>query len=209
MIEFILQYKWVFLILGEVIFWVSLLGFFIVRYAFGLEKLSKYFIFLWLASDAWLLVLGIMDYRDTGTFDTFQVIIVLFLLYALTFGRNDMRKLDQWMKRNIRKWKGEPPVEEEKEKKLYGLDYAVKQGKEFALHALMYTAVLVVLSFFSDFRSPNELLKLNDFGDILGYLIEKGWFTDPTIGKITGIWTLILIIDAVITVTYFIFPKKA
>lgn len=209
MIEFILQYKWLFLILGEVIFWVSLLGFFIVRYAFGLEKLSKYFIFLWLTSDAWLLALGVMDYRNTGTFDTFQVIIVIFLLYALTFGRNDMRKLDQWMKRNIRKWKGEPPVEEEKEEKLFGLDYAVKQGKEFALHALMYASVLFILSFFSDFRSPNEILKLNDFGDALGHLIEKGWFTDPTIGKITGIWMLILIIDAVITVTYFIFPKKA
>lgn len=209
MIDFILQYKWLFLILGEIIFWVSLLGFFIVRYAFGLEKLSKYFIFIWLFSDAWLLMLGIMDYRNTGTFDTFQVIIVIFLLYALTFGRNDMRKLDRWMKRNIRKWKGEPPIEEEKEEKLYGLAYAAKQGKEFALHALMYAVALVIFSFFSDFQSPVEVLGMNDFGDNLGNIIQKGWFADPIIGKITGIWMLVLIIDAVITLSYFIFPKKA
>ncbi|RST77155.1 hypothetical protein D4T97_001260 [Siminovitchia acidinfaciens] len=208
MTEFILHYKWLFLIMGEIIFWVSLFGFFIVRYALGWEKLSKYFIFLWLFSDAWLLILGIMDYRSTGTFDTFQVVILIFLFYAVTFGRNDMRRLDRWMKRTIKKWKGEPPDEAEKIEKLSGMSYAIMQGKEFALHVAMFAAVIAVLSFFMDFRGFNYFFA-NGSGDIIETVIKNGWFVEPTVGKITGVWTLILIIDAVITVSYFIIPKKA
>ena len=209
MIEYILQYKWLFFVLGEIAFWVSLLGFFIVRYALGLEKLSKYFIFIWLMSDAWLLTIGILDYKSTGVFDTFQVVIIIFLLYALTFGRNDMKKLDRWMKRNIKKWKGEPLDEEDKQEKLYGLKYAAKQGKEFALHIGLYAAVITILSFFNELRSFDIKFTSKNTGDMIGHMIENGWFIDPTIGKITGIWTLVLIIDAIITISYFIFPKKA
>lgn len=205
MTDLILQYKWLFLILGEIIFWVSLLGFFIIRYAFGQEKLSKYFIFIWLLSDVWLLILGILDYRKTGAFSTFQVVIIIFLFYAVTFGRNDMRKLDRWMKRKIGKWKGEPQGEVEKEEKLYGMKYAVKQGKEFVMHVAMFAAVMAVLSFFLEFRGFDYFFETKSLGD----LIKNGLFVEPTVGKITGVWALIVIIDAVITISYFIFPRKA
>ncbi|MFD1706879.1 hypothetical protein ACFSCZ_09065 [Siminovitchia sediminis] len=209
MTEWILQYKWLFLILGEIIFWVSLLGFFVIRYAFGREQLSKYFILVWIFSDVWLLVLGILDYRHTGTFDTFQVVILIFLFYALTFGRNDMKNLDRWVKRKIKKVKGEPLHEDQNSMKLYGMAYAIKQGKDLMKHVLMFAAVMIVMSFFVDFRGFSHLAGDKNLGDMLGSTIENGWFADPVLGKITGVWTLILIIDTVITVSYFVFPRRA
>lgn len=209
MIDFILQFKWLFLILGEVVFWVSLLGFFVLRYALGREKESKYFILAWLLSDVWLLVLGFLDYRRTGEIGTFQIVIVIVLLYALTFGRSDMKKLDRWVKRQIRKWKGEAPEEGEGQERLTGMRYAVSQGREFAMHLAMYAAVILILSFFLPFRGFDGLISSGGFGDTLGHLIEEGLFADPVAGKITGIWTLILIIDLAITLSYFILPRKA
>ncbi len=42
---------------------------------------------------AWLL------YRETGEISSLQIIITIFVLYAITFGYQDFRKLDRWMKK--------------------------------------------------------------------------------------------------------------
>lgn len=208
MIEFILQYKWLFLIVGEVIFWVSLIGFFLLRYLFSLEKLSIYFIFLWLFSDVWLLALGVFDYKHTGTFDTFQVIIVIFLIYALTFGRSDLKKLDLFIQRTVKRWRGEPLQEKEQQEKRFGMAFALQQDKEFVLHLIMYVIVIAIFSFFVEIRDIADLFLAPNVGDLIKHLIENGLFDHPLLSKVTGVWTLILLIDAVITASYFVSPRK-
>ncbi|MBS4208015.1 hypothetical protein [Bacillus sp. FJAT-50079] len=208
LIEWILDHKWLFFIMGEVLFWGSIIGFISLRYLFRLESLSKYFILIWIFSDLWLFTIGVLDYRRTGEFATFQIIIIIFLLYALTFGRSDMKKLDRWMKRTIKKWKGEPLDETDITEKLYGMAYALKQGKEFALHLLLYVGVIIIFSFFYKIRAINEITNGNGTGDMIENVIKNGWFDHPFIGKVTGVWTLVLVIDALITVSYFLFPKK-
>lgn len=205
--DLVSEFKWLFLIIGEVVFWVSISGFFILRYIYNQEKSSKYFILIWLLSDLWLLVIGILDYRNTGEFDTFQIIIIIFLLYAFTFGKNDIKKLDRWIRRAIKKWKGIPLDESDVGENLYGMAYAFNQGKEFALHAILFVVAIMVFSFFADIRNVDEIFS-TDFGDSLGRLIENGLFQHAVLGKVTGIWLLIFIIDAIITISYFIFPKK-
>lgn len=106
MVDFILQYKWMFFIIGEIVFWVSIIGFLVLRYVFKLEKLSKYLIFVWLLSDVWLLIIGILDYRKTGEFNTFQIVIVVALIYALTEGKKDLQKLENYIKRKVANWRG-------------------------------------------------------------------------------------------------------
>ncbi|RFU69672.1 hypothetical protein [Bacillus sp. V59.32b] len=208
MVEFILEYKWAFFIIGEILFWMSITGFLLLRYLIGLDKLSKYFIFIWLFSDAWLLFIGILDYTHTGKFDTFQLIIIVFLIYALTFGKNDFKKLDRFIKRNVRKWKGEEPEAEERDEKLYGMSYFIKELKGLAIHLVVYTVVLIILAFLLDLRDYEHIVISGDFNKTVENIIEKGFFTNPAVGKATGIWTLVLLIDTIITFSYLVFPKK-
>ncbi|HWO98887.1 MAG TPA: hypothetical protein VNM45_21740 [Bacillus sp. (in: firmicutes)] len=115
MIESILQQKWLFLILGEVFFSVFITCFLIVRYWFRLNYLSFFFIILLFLSDSWLFLLGILDYAHTKSISLFQIVTVLFILYALTIGKKDMKKLDEHVKRKVEKWKGRSPDKNEHE----------------------------------------------------------------------------------------------
>src|SRR5690625_1957259 len=102
MINFILEYKWLFFIFGEIIFWGSIIGFLLLRYGLGLDKLSKYLIIIWLLSDLWLLALGVLDYIETGSIDAFQIVIVVVLIYAFIAGKSDLKKLVRLIKRDRR-----------------------------------------------------------------------------------------------------------
>src|SRR5690625_3215685 len=88
MINFILEYKWLFFIFGEIIFWGSIIGFLLLRYGLGLDKLSRYLIIIWLLSDLWLLTLGVIDYVKLGSIDAFQIVIIVVLIYAFTVGNS-------------------------------------------------------------------------------------------------------------------------
>ncbi|WP_257348977.1 hypothetical protein [Pseudalkalibacillus decolorationis] len=209
MTDFILEYKWAFFIAGEIIFWVSIIGFLVVRYVFGLERLGKYLIFIWLASDLWLLFIGILDYTQTGNFDNFQIIITAFLLYALTFGKNDFKKIDRFIKRKVKQWKGEPLTKEDLPERLYGMKHALKQLKEFGLHLLLYTIVITILAFTIEMKDVSYLLESS--GGLEGTienLVEHGLFEDPVAARVTGIWTLVLLIDGIITLSYVVFPRR-
>ncbi|MDL4841226.1 hypothetical protein [Aquibacillus rhizosphaerae] len=205
MVDFILQYKWVFFITGEIVFWLTIIGFLIARYLFNIEKWSKYFIVIWLLSDVGLLFIGILDYRNTGRFDTFQVIITVFLIYAFTFGKKDFKKLDRLIKRKIMQWKGEELEPEGQDEQLYGMKYAIHELKGFGLHIAFFSIITLVLAFFYDLR---DLQTLFSSGELISNLIEKGLFDDEVVGRVTGVWTLVLVIDGIITLSYFIFPQK-
>ncbi|MFC3882244.1 hypothetical protein ACFOU2_01350 [Bacillus songklensis] len=84
MIESILQHKWLFLVLGEMFFSVCIICFLTLRYWFHLNRLSFLFIVLLLLSDGWLFLLGLLDYTQTRSVSLFQIITILFILYALT-----------------------------------------------------------------------------------------------------------------------------
>ncbi|WP_205414243.1 hypothetical protein, partial [Serratia marcescens] len=58
--------------------------------------------------------LGVVDYYETGEISQFQIIIVIILLYAIFYGKKDLRKLDLRIQRMIAKWRGEvlPMIEE-------------------------------------------------------------------------------------------------
>ncbi|MGP4078761.1 hypothetical protein ACTWQL_02520 [Pseudalkalibacillus sp. R45] len=207
MVDFISEYKWLFFIVGEIIFWSSVIGFLLVRYIFNLEKLSKYLIVIWLVSDLWLLTIGIIDYRNTGEFDTFQVVITAFLIYALTFGKSDFKKLDRFIKRTIKKLKGEPLEPEDFSEKRYGMKHAFHQLKGIVIHVLLYASVIFILSLTMPFRDFSTLFNSEGTGDIIEELVKNGLFEHPAAAQVTGIWTLVVLIDILITLSYFIFPK--
>src|SRR5699024_8652540 len=112
MINFILEYKWLFFIFGEIIFWGSIIGFLLLKNGLELDKISKYLIIIWLLSDLWLLALGVLDYIETSSIDAFQIVIVVILIYVFTAGKSDLQKLYRMIKRKFEKGKNPSLINE-------------------------------------------------------------------------------------------------
>jgi hypothetical protein len=49
-----------------------------------------------------ILGLGVWDYLESDTVSSYTLFIVAIILYSLTAGRDDLRKLDRWVARRIR-----------------------------------------------------------------------------------------------------------
>src|SRR5699024_11055762 len=147
MINFILEYKWLFFIYGEIIFWGSIIGFLLLRYGLGLDKLSKYLIIIWLLSDLWLLAIGVLDYIETGSIDAFQIVIVVVLIYVFTAGKSDLQKLDRMIKRKFEKGKN-PSLNNEINSHNNTIDVFKERKKEIKRLGLHLTIYLVVMGIF-------------------------------------------------------------
>ena len=88
----------VFLIGAEIVFWLSAIGFFLLRYGFRLKKASFIMGIVLLVNEVFILTLGVVDYYQTGKFSNFQIITVIILLYAVFYGKKDLKKLDIFAK---------------------------------------------------------------------------------------------------------------
>lgn len=76
------------------------------------------------------------------------------------------------------------------------------------MHLLIYGIVMAVFAVMFDFRDFSKLQIQDGFGDFISYFLRDGFFEGPPLSKISGIWTLIFLADAVFTLSYLIFPKK-
>ncbi|WP_234417364.1 MULTISPECIES: hypothetical protein [unclassified Lysinibacillus] len=105
--DIILEHKWFFLITAEIIFWVCAIAFLLLRYWYKLDKLSMFAFGVFIINDLWIALLAFMDYRRTGEFSIYQILIVIMIVYALTFGKSDFKKLDGIIKGRVAKIRGE------------------------------------------------------------------------------------------------------
>lgn len=208
--EFILENKWTFLITAEVIFWVSILSFLTLRYWFKLQKFSLVFFFIFIINDLWIATMGFMDYLKTGEFTSYQIVILIVIFYALTYGKSDFRRLDGFMQIKIAKLRKEPLPEIDQHKELYGMEYAKKEWKQVLGHILIFSIVHVALMLYFGLTT-----KLSDIKSVES--LFKFWFSDtqssfpfnnPGANNFSRIWTLVLLIDVVITLSYTLFPKS-
>ncbi|WP_048600747.1 hypothetical protein [Rubeoparvulum massiliense] len=206
--DWILQNKWFFFISGEIIFWLSILGFLIGRYWFGWRRGSWAFLLIFILSDLWLFLLGWFDFRNTGKIETFQIIIVIVLIYAVTSGRKDIQRLDRWVARRLAIWRGEPiPTFAMKKEADYGIIYAMKNGKNFLVHLGLYVTIMLIL--YTQLGLMDEQAISDTYtGPIWFRYLQAGLFPHEQAQQVAQLWTFILGIDAIITISYFIWPKK-
>lgn len=107
MIDLIVNFKWYLFIIGEIIFWGCIVSSLIVRYKYNNKKISQFLIKIWFISDLWLLILAVIVYLKTGEIDTFQIIILLALIYGFTEGKKDLKKLDIYFEKRYKNSKRE------------------------------------------------------------------------------------------------------
>ena len=93
--------KWILAIGLEAGFWIMLAAFLILRYRYGMEGVTRLFVIGVVVDTAGLLSLGVWDYLSTGNVSSYTLFIAALLVYALVWGKKDLKRLDAWMARKL------------------------------------------------------------------------------------------------------------
>lgn len=101
MIDFIIQYKWLLVIIGEILFFAFAGAFFIIRYWFRQPVVGYIFVILLILNELFLALLAIYDYIQTGEFSSFQVVTAIFYIYLIFEGKKEFTRIDRYFKRKV------------------------------------------------------------------------------------------------------------
>ncbi|GGA71302.1 hypothetical protein [Ornithinibacillus halotolerans] len=209
--KLILEYQWEIFIGIEVISFISLILFGIVRYLFSKPKMSRFFLlvfFLLLILEA---VLAVILYQETGEISTFQIVIIIFIFYACTFGISDFRKLDRWMRLKIGKWRGIDLLTENDKrimKKQKDPKYIARKYRYSSLvHLLVF--VLAQIIFWS--------YGVNSLEEVKAYLTDLSWisadnyaispYPSEMLYGVSMVWGIVFVVDFIYSWSYTIFPS--
>ena len=97
-----MELKWALAIGFEVAFWLMLAGFLVLRYRYGVEGVTRFFIVGVLIDTAGILALGVWDFAETGKVSVYTAFIAGLLAYSVTVGKEHLRRLDSWMAATLR-----------------------------------------------------------------------------------------------------------
>ncbi|MDR7071408.1 hypothetical protein [Fictibacillus barbaricus] len=207
--DFVLNNKWLFLILAETVFWISTLSFLVVRYWFNLKILSTVFFLLFVLNDLWIATMGYFDFMRTGEFSSYQFIILIVIVYALTYGRGDFQKLDGFIQRKVAKWRGLTLPETKQKKRLYGFEHAKQERKNMYRHIILFFAVQLLFFFTFGFSNAVWNIQMDTlFHDWYDQVETDLFYKNIIANNITRLWALILTIDIVVSFSYTLFLKK-
>lgn len=205
-------YSWEIFIGLEILSFLALILFGVVRCFFDKTKLSLLFIFAFLFLLTMEGIFAIYIYTETGEIDTVQIVIIIFVLYACTFGIFDFIKLDRWMRQKIGTFRGVELLSEK--------DYEVinknKDAKYLAkkyritsiIHLLVFVAVQAVFWNLGTENLAEMKMYISDFSWIeKGEAEDSPYPNDITFG-IGVVWGVVFIIDVIYSWSYTFFPKK-
>ncbi|SHE76657.1 hypothetical protein SAMN05444392_10353 [Seinonella peptonophila] len=193
MVLSIIEHQWLFFIISEIIFWVTLIAFFVLRYVLHFRLGSFVALVMLVLNELWVACLALINYSYTGKLSTFSIVMIAILVYTFTWGRHDAKKLDIYIQRLVAKWRNEEvpqAVKEYDQKRLYGIAYAKKQFKSWLIHLLLFICIQLFFYFSSGLSEPGFLYKNESYN------------------QINAVWMKIFIIDTIWSLSYFIFPKK-
>jgi len=209
--SFIETYQWEIFITLEVLSWVSLILFGLLRYFFNQRKKSMVFLVLFVALIGMEALFGWFMYLETGEMSTIQLVITVFVLYAITFGFSDFKKLDRWMRKYIGKWRGidlltdqDKLIMRRNEDPRY---IARKYRRSSMIHLLIFVSVQIGFWMYS----------LSSFEEALPYIKDLSWlgaddytitpYANDTLYGISLIWGFAFIVDFIYSWSYTLFPS--
>lgn len=210
--SFIETYQWEIFIVLEVISWISLFIFGVLRYFFDKRKLSMYFLILFVTFIGVEALLGWFIYIETGELSTIQLVITIFVIYAMTFGYSDFKKLDRWMRKNIGKLRGIDLLTEEDR-------MIMKRDKDPAYLAKKYrVSSLIHLVVFVAVQMGFIVYSLGNLSDVAPYIKDFSWigaddytsspYANDTLYGISMVWGIVFIADFLYSWLYTLFPSK-
>lgn len=210
--DFLLTYQWHIFITIEISFIVIFLLFGFVRYFLNQRNLSLILFIIFLLLIVSEVLLAFVIYRVTGEFSTFQLIIGIFVIYALTFGIFDFLKLDRWMRQKIGSWRSVELLTEK--------DYRIIErnkdpkyiAKKYRLTSTIHLIAFVIGQFVLWMQGTDSI------SEMFGYLRDLSWietgdftqspYANETTYSIGMLWGIIFFIDFVWSWSYTIFPAR-
>jgi hypothetical protein len=97
-----MELKWILALAFEAAFWLMLAAFLMLRYRYGMERITRLFVIGVLLDTSGILALGVWDFAETGRVSVYSAFIAALVVYSLTAGKEHLRRLDQWMASNLR-----------------------------------------------------------------------------------------------------------
>jgi hypothetical protein len=97
-----MELKWTLAIALEAGFWIMLAAFLVLRYRYGMDGITRLFVVGVVVDTLGIVALGVWDFASTGEVSGYTLFIAALLVYALTWGKKDLRRLDAWMARKVR-----------------------------------------------------------------------------------------------------------
>lgn len=203
--DFLMQYKWLLVIIGEILFFVFAGAFFIIRYWFNKTVVGYVFVILLILNELFLALLAIYDYIQTGKLSSFQIITAIFYIYLIFEGKKEFGRLDHYFKKKVATWKGETGPDFQTNKgaaeKKYGRAHAKEEREGWYIHLVIF--VIAQIAFFNIGNFAGwQVFNLNHIGN---------WFQiyeDQKINQANAVWGVILIVDFIWSFSYTIWPKK-
>ena len=96
-----MELKWILAAGAEATFWALLVAFLLLRYRFGMERASIGVLVLILLDHVVIFGLGAWNFAQTGRVSAYTLAILALLLYALTYAKRDIVRVDAWAKRRF------------------------------------------------------------------------------------------------------------
>lgn len=210
--SFLLDYQWAIFIGAEILSFACLLLFGVYRYFLEKRKQSLFFIFAFLGLLVIESVLGLIVYQHTGEFSTFLLVIIIFVLYACTFGIVDFIRLDRWMRQKIGRFRNVELLTEK--------DYDIMNrntdpryiAKKYRLSATIHLFVFVIGQAILWSIGTNNVQGVSFYLTNLSWIeagtAEQSPYGSDTMYYIGMIWGLVFIVDFLYSMSYTIFPSR-
>ncbi len=208
----ILKYNWELFILIEILSLASLLLFGAFRYWLDKKRTSIIFIFLFLALMILEAIIGLYVYHLTGEISNFQIIIAVFIIYALTFGISDFIKIDRWMREKIGRLRGVELLSVDDYKIIKRNKNKKYIAKKYRISSFIHLVLFVLI------QSILWVVGTNSFEEIKIYLSDLSWiekgdasespYPNTVTFAIGIIWTVAFVVDFIYSWSYTIFSKS-
>ncbi|KGR79395.1 hypothetical protein [Ureibacillus manganicus] len=170
----------IWIIVAEVAFWIAIVIGLIFRYVLKLEKLSLFFFLLTPLIDLALVLLTTVDLQSGTTATTAHGIAAIYIGVSLAYGKS----MIAWADEKFQVWFLKKPSTK---RTLLGREKGIYELKMWARHVIAYilgSVLLWLMIFYVGLESTEALFNV--------------W----------RIWSIALIIDGAISLSYILFPKK-
>lgn len=169
------------IVASEIAFWIVIIAGLAARYIFQLKRLGFFLLALTPVIDLVLLITSTVDLFNGAEATWAHGLAAVYIGISLIFGKSMIQWADERFRYYFLK-QGEKPA------KRYGMKYAVHQLKGFCKHVIAYILgsgyLLALILIIDDYERTEALY----------FVITR--------------WLVVLGIDFVITVSYFIWPKE-
>lgn len=168
------------IVAAEIVFWIAIVAGLVSRYVFKLEKLSLIFFLSTPLVDLALIVLTTLDLQTGATATVAHGIAAIYIGVSLAYGKS----MIAWADEKFQAWFLKNPSTK---KALMGMEKGIHELRMWARHVIAYligSALLWIMIFYVGHQSTEALFNV--------------W----------RIWSIALLIDGAISVSYILFPKK-